>query len=252
MQISFSTLKSFIDCEAETLAYKTGLWDRSKTFPEVATLAMNNGTLVHTFFEGEEPYTKLLKDNQDTYISNGFFKDEYMQGLNMIERLNRSDLFKLVYQGEKEPEIKGEINGIGFHGFIDCLNDKKKVFCDIKTVNGSLTRKTWNDKTRKKEHWVINRKYHYQMAIYQELLKQNGKEGYIPVICAVSKEEYNDSEILYIPQNILDEALEEVKEHVERFKEVFINGDEPKRCENCNYCKATKVNKKIKSLKEFL
>lgn len=252
MQISFSTLKSFMDCEAETVAYKKGIWDRSKTFPEVATIAMNNGTLVHTFFEGAEQYENLLKEKSDVYFKGGFFKEEYNQGLAMIERLHKSDLFNLVYQGEKEPEIKGNINGIDFHGFIDCLNEDKKIFCDIKTVNGSLTQKTWNDKKRRKEHWVLNRKYHYQMAIYQELLNQNGKENFKPIICAVSKEEFNNIEVFYIPQDILDEALSEVRMHVERFKEVFIDGEVPNRCEECNYCKATKEPNRIKSLKELL
>lgn len=252
MQISFSTLKNFIDCEAETVAYKKGIWDRSKTFSEIATIAMHNGTLVHTFFEGEEQYSELLKNEESTYIEGGFFKEEYKAGLDMIERLNKSDLFKLVYQGEKEPEIKGSIDGVDFHGFIDCLNAEKNVFCDIKTVNRSLSQKVWNEKTRKKEHWVINRKYHYQMAIYQELLNQQGKMNFTPIICAVSKEEYNDCEIFYIPQWILDNALHEVKKHIKRFKEVFFLGTEPKRCENCNYCKHTKVNKRIKNLEEFI
>lgn len=252
MQISFSTLKSFVDCEAEALAYKQGKWDRSKTFSDTAKKAMHNGTLVHTFFQSDEDFERLLTEQQDIYLTKGQFRKVYYEGLDMIDKLNSSKLFHSLYQGSKEPEIKGNIAGMNYHGFIDCLNDEQKLFCDIKTIRGSLAQKTWNEKTRQKEHWIINRKYHWQMAIYQELLRQNGKPDYTPIICAVSKEQYNDIEVIEIPQDILDEALEEVKEHTRRFVDVFLWEESPVHCGNCNYCKSIKTAERIKSLKELM
>lgn len=253
MQISFSTLKSFIDCEAEVMAYKNGEWDRNLTFPESAKVAMLNGSLVHTFFEGESQYEKELEDNKETLLDEkGVLKEDYKESLKMIKKLSEDKLFMKVYQGIKEPEIKGSIGGVEFHGFIDCLNVDKKVFCDIKTVNGSLTRKIWNDKLRKKEHWSINRKYTMQMAIYKELLNQNGYSNFTPIICAVSKEEFNDTEIFYIPDVILNEELNSAKRYAKEFDKVFNKERKPKRCEACNYCKSTKENKRIKSLAELI
>lgn len=173
----------------------------------------------------------------------------------MVKTLDNDPLFKAIYQGVKELEIFGKIQGIEFHGFLDCLNLDKNIFIDIKTIRGSIKDKEWSEAEYRKIHWIKARKYLWQMAIYQEILRQSDDEkigkNINPVIYAVTKETFPDSAGITIPQDWLDDSMVEVREYTDKYIEV-LNGRKPIRCERCNYCKATKKNIKTISYSDLI
>lgn len=244
--LSFSSLKSFTECEAEAVAVMAREWDRRATFSKATLEAMLAGQYVHKYFESLESFEQFKAENgAEMLTKTGSLKAQFQIADKMVKVLDKDPLFKAIYHGSKEVEIWGEISGIKFKGFIDCLNLEKDIFIDIKTLAKSIRDKEWSDKEHRKLLWIEARKYHWQMAIYQELLRQHTDEHIskevLPIVYVVTKEPFPDSAGIQIPQFMLDEALEEVKEATERYKEV-LDGRQPERCESCNYCKATKRN----------
>ncbi|MEY8514204.1 PD-(D/E)XK nuclease-like domain-containing protein [Lactococcus taiwanensis] len=245
-RLSFSSLKAFSECEAEAVAVMRGEWDRQATFPPSTIEAMNAGSYVHKYFESEEALNEFKKEHaSDMFTKKGTLKSQFQIAEKIVKALDKDPLFKAIYQGSKELEIFGKIQGIEFHGFVDCLNLERNIFIDIKTVRGSIKDREWLESEHRRVHWIEARKYLWQMAIYQELLRQSDDEKrgkkISPVIYAVTKETFPDSAGITVPQDWLDDSLVTVCEAIDKYIEV-LNGRMPNRCERCNYCKATKRN----------
>ncbi|PCR98662.1 hypothetical protein RT41_GL001387 [Lactococcus fujiensis JCM 16395] len=254
--MSFSGLKAFQECEAEAVAVMNGEWDRQATFSPSTIEAMNAGSYVHKSFENEQALDEFKQKHQgDMFTKTGNLKSQFQIAEKMVLTLKKDPLFQNIYKGAKELEVFGEINGIEFHGFLDCLNLEKNIFIDIKTIRGSIYEKEWSESEHRKMHWIESRKYLWQMAIYQELLRQSDDErvgkNIQPVIYAITKETFPDSAGITIPQDWLDDALIEVQEATNKYIEV-LNGRVPVHCGRCNYCKANKYNTHTISLTELL
>ena len=73
--------------------------------------------------------------------------------------------------------------------------------------------------------------YDIQLAVYQEIVRQNTGDILPTFICAVTKETPINSAVIHIPQNILDKALYDVQSHVERYYEIFTGRETPIGCE---------------------
>ncbi len=255
-RLSFSSLKAFSVCEAESVAVMNGEWDRQATFSPSTIEAMNAGSFVHKYFESKEALEEFkIQHETDMFNKKGALKSQFQIAEKMVETLDNDPLFKAIYQGVKELEIFGKIQGIEFHGFLDCLNLDRNIFIDIKTIRGSIKDKEWSEAEYRKIHWIKARKYLWQMAIYQEILRQSDNEkigkNINPVIYAVTKETFPDSAGITIPQDWLDDSMVEVREFTDKYIEV-LNGRKPIRCEQCNYCKATKRNIKTISYSDLI
>lgn len=255
-RLSFSSLKAFSDCEAEAVAVMNGEWDRQATFSPSTIEAMNAGSYVHKYFESKEALEEFKNWHEtDMFTKKGALKYQFQIAEKMVETLDNDPLFKAIYQGVKELEIFGKIQGIEFHGFLDCLNLDRNIFIDIKTIRGSIKDKEWSETEYRRVSWIKARKYLWQMAIYQEILRQSDNEkigkNINPVIYAVTKETFPDSAGITIPQDWLDDSMVEVCEFTDKYIEV-LNGRKPTRCERCNYCKATKRNIKTISYSDLI
>ncbi|MCW2280440.1 PD-(D/E)XK nuclease-like domain-containing protein [Lactococcus lactis] len=255
-RLSFSSLKAFSECEAEAVAVMNEEWDRQATFSPSTIEAMNAGSYVHKFFESEEALNEFKNEHaSDMFTKKGSLKSQFQMAEKMVKTLDNDPLFKAIYQGSKELEIFGKIQELEFQGFLDCLNLERNIFIDIKTIRGSIGDKEWSEIEHRKVHWIEARKYLWQMAIYQELLRQSDDEkigkNISPVIYAVTKETFPDSAGITLPQSWLDDAMVEVCEVTDKYIEV-LNGRTPNRCEQCNYCKATKRNLKTISYSDLI
>ncbi len=245
--LSFSALKQFSDCEAEAIACFTGKWNHNLEFSKSTHDALLVGSYVHKFWEGKAAFDEFIAENDAEMIAKsgknkGQLKSDFVIAGSMIAKMKRDRLFSKLYQGDKEFELRGQINGIEFLGYADCLNMQLGRFIDIKTIRGNLQDKEWSEIEHRRVHWIEAKKYHWQMAIYQHLLEQIVGIQMKPVIYAVTKEEYPDSAAIRFPQEWLDEALIAVCDEVDKYIEV-LDGRPPERCERCNYCKSTKMNR---------
>lgn len=241
--MSFSLFKKFVECEAN--AYQS----LSRETDTTAT-ALIAGNYVHSYFESEQAHEKFIQDNKKyIFTKTGNLKSDFKKAENEIRRLKDWTLFDKLYQGEKESIVTGQIGGVEWKGKIDCLNVENGYFGDIKTTKDF--KPLWNDRTRKKENFVIAREYTTQMYIYKTLLEQQYGKEFTPLIFAVTKEEVPDIKAISFQDWDFTVDEEVINSYLPKIMNVLYGIETPTRCEHCDYCKATKNPLNLVSVMDF-
>lgn len=275
---SVSWIKKFLACEAEALAELKGTWT-----PEGDPTALLVGNYLHSYFESHESHQTFVKDNEWNIFktkaaskkdkasgaeihlipdADGEKKEKvltdkktapFKQADKMIGALEIDPTFQKVYQGEKEVILNGEIDGVPYIGKLDCFDPARAFFLDLKTTQ-DLHKRYWiQDDDR--GHWgsfVEAYNYPLQMAVYQELIRQNYGTRPAPILVAVSKQDPPDKAFVAIPQDDLDEGMQQLMDAQQRIEQVIAGEISPYRCEQCDYCRATKHLGKIISMHELI
>lgn len=229
-----SQIKSFVDCEARTIAELKGEWQRPT----------NTSLLVGSFVDASVSRTleEFTKEHPEVFKRDGTLKSEYIQATYILERMQRDELFSKYLGGDHQTIMTGNIEGVPIKIKIDSYH-KDKAIVDLKCVRNFEP--IWNPVTKEKENFVDYWKYTWQGALYQEIVFQNTGKKLPFFICAVTKELEPDLAILSIPQDVLDEKLNIIKTILPRIKEIKEGRQQPTRCEHCDYCKSTKKLTKI-------
>jgi hypothetical protein len=225
-----------MSCEAAALAELQGTWTPSRNVEPLLV-----GNYLHSYFEGEKAHAAFLDANQADVLNSrtGKPKKVYQDADGMIETLRDDQQFKKLYKGHKEVIVTGKINGVKWMGKLDCIRPDHGLILDLKTTQ-ALDKRYWLADEGRWGSFIENYQYVLQMAIYQELSYQRFGTRPQPVIIAVTKQSPPDKAAIPIDQGLLDLALDELQVNQERMQQV-INGDvEPKRCEHCAFCRATK------------
>lgn len=226
--MSVSQFKSFEKCPNAALAEINGKYKREKT------TALLVGSYVDSYFEGT--LANFIRENPEIFKKDGTLKAEYIQAEAIIQRILKDRLFMEYLSGQKQVIMSGEISGVPVKIKIDSLHRDKivdlKVMKDFENVytaeNGSCPFfEAWG--------------YDLQGAVYQEIVRQNTGEQLPFYIAAATKEKVTDIDIIHIPQNMLDFALDRFKRDVETYDAIKKGIVEPERCEKCEYCKISKV-----------
>lgn len=241
--MSFSLYKRFKECETEAMAYLNGELPEEKETNKNLLL----GNYLHTYFESEQAHTDFIEENKKELISSkgntkGKLKSDYRLADKMIKALNQQELFKGVYQGEKEVILTGELFGMNWKVRIDCLHvpkDESDVayFCDLKTSK-NLHAKFWNNELHERQPFVTAYSYDLQMAIYQEIIRQNYGMTFAPFIFGVSKEDVPEVMGIEFKQAELDEPLSALEVDMPHIIRLLKGEEEPLSCGRCDYCKA--------------
>ena len=143
--------------------------------------------------------------------------------------------------GEKQVIMTGELFGAKWKIKMDSYHPGKAIV-DLKymqslTKFGYVPDIGYLDFVR---YWG----YDIQGAVYQEIVRQNTGKKLPFYIAGISKEEAMNIEVIYIHDNYLTEALNTVRKMMPRILEVKYGGVEPERCEQCIWCRDTKVLKR--------
>lgn len=241
--MSFSLYKRFKKCETEAMAYLNGELPEEKETNKNLLV----GNYLHTYFESEQAHTDFIEENKKELISSkgntkGKLKSDYRLADKMIKALNQQDLFKGVYQGKKEVILTGELFGMNWKVRIDCLHvpkDESDVayFCDLKTSK-NLHAKFWNNELHEWQPFVTAYNYDLQMAIYQEIIRQNYGMTFAPFIFGVSKEDVPEVMGIEFKQAELDEPLSALEVDMPHIIRLLKGEEEPLSCGRCDYCKA--------------
>lgn len=235
---SATWFKKFMSCEAEALAELTGEWnpDRDET-PLVV------GNYLHSYFESKRVHGQFKRLHPEMIstrgASKGQLKKEFKVADQMIQTLESDPQFKQFYKGKKEVIIQGQIGGVDWMGKLDCFADNHKYFADLKTTK-DIQARYWIDEDRRYGTFIEAFHYPLQMAVYQEMVRQQYGVMAKPIIVAVSKQDPPDKALVEIPQDLLDYWLDKVKELQPRIEAVKNGQAEPKHCGHCAYCRATK------------
>lgn len=233
---SVSQYKDFIGtmgqrgCEAQALAKMRGNWK-----PELST-ALLIGSYVDAHFEGTLDVFKA--QHPEICKKNGELLAAFEHANTVIARIERDPYFMKYLSGEKQVIFTGEIFGVQWKCKLDSLI---RGICatDLKVMRG--IRESFWAKDAGYMSFVEFWGYDIQAAIYQKLTEINTGKQLAFYIAAATKETYPDIEIIGFTQNDLDNVISTVAPNIERIKQLKLGKIEPDRCEDCDYCKATKV-----------
>lgn len=226
---SASQFKSFLRCEAETLAEIRGEYTPK---PSEDLLI---GGYVDAYFTSATEFERFQDDHPEIFRKDGNLLAKFEHANKMIERVEADPVMMEYLSGEKQVIVTGEIFGMDWKGKIDVLAPDRIV--DLKTTKDftdvyeeGFGRRSWI------EYWNID----LQGAIYQELVRQMTGERLPFYIAAVTKEKEPDIALIEIPQNILDTAMSVAGAKIDRLIRVKYGAEPPRRCGKCDYCKRTK------------
>lgn len=230
-----SQIKDFMKCEAMAMAKIRNEYEQEKTS------ALLVGSYVDAHFEGSLDLFKAK--NPEIFKKDGCLKSEYIQAEEIIQRIERDELFMKYMSGEKQVIKTGEILGMPFKIKIDSYFPKKCI------VDGKVMKDMARVYVENQGYmnFILGWGYDIQAAIYQCIEGCN-----LPFILAVAtKEKVTDLALIRIEQETIDTALEIIKAHIPRIKQLKTGQAEPIRCEKCDYCKRTKVLTEIISSDDF-
>lgn len=225
---SVSQVKDFLKCEACAMAKINGEWRQEPT------TAMLIGSYVDSYFE--RTLEEFKQRTPQLFKKDGSLKSDYVKAENIIQRVEKEELFMKCMSGEKQVIMTGELFGANWKIKMDSYIQHEAIV-DLKVVQKlrEITfRKGW------KQSFIETWGYDLQLGIYQEIVRQNTGETLDCIIAAVDKQEYPDLDCILIPNEQLEFQREQLRWKMQRIIDVKNYNEEPRRCGVCDYCRATK------------
>lgn len=252
-----SQFKDFLSCEAAALAKIQG------RYKPPASRSMLVGSYVDAWYSGELP--DFTERHPDMFKKDRTLKADFLAANAIIDRMQADRLYGLLMSGEKQVIRTGKIAGVPFKIKIDSLLDAAACrqiaeefpgaapalgFGDGAIVDQKVMRDlgdVWSDEERRMVPFAQAWGYDIQGAIYQAV------EGHmLPFLLAVgTREEPADLAALYIPDDALRAKLYEVEDLAPRFQAIKEGREEPRRCERCPWCRATRTLRTIVDFREM-
>lgn len=231
---SVSQFKDFEKCEACALAEAEGRYRR----PDTTALLV--GSYVDAYFT--DSIEELIGEAPEAYLTKkGELRSDFRKAEEMIERIQQDAMmsdFLDIDTHETQVIRTGELFGYPWKIRMDFVNDEHIV--DLKTVKdfGDVY-----DPAYGRRDWISLWGYDLQGAIYQLIEEQATGIKKPFYLAAVTKQDPPDIALIQLPQYVLDAAIKAhgVEERIERFAMIKSGEVEPRRCENCAYCRKTKV-----------
>ena len=228
--------KSFLKCEAAEMARLNG------EYTPGTTTALLVGSYVDAYFEGR--LNEFIAEHPEILNSrSGALKAEYKHANAIIERCGRDRTFSRFMSGEKQVIIAAELFGHPFKIRIDSYHPGKMIV-DLKVMKDF---EPVYVPGKGKLNFIEAFGYDIQGAIYQAVEQQaridageTDAEKLPFYLACATKQETPDIAIFEIPQYKLDAALKIVEHYIDEFAAVKDGEIYPKRCEHCEYCRATK------------
>ena len=230
---SVSQFKTFNRCEARGLAESRGEYVREESD------ALLIGSYVDAYFSGE--MDEFLERRREYMFSKrgGGLLAKFKHADEIIDTVTRQPLMmEYLTDGDKQVVMTAELFGLPWKIKMDVYNGERIV--DLKVVKDFAN---IYDRGYGWRSWIEFWGYDVQGAVYQKVVELvTGKK--LPFfLAAVTKEKIPDVKVIEIPQHILDAALQMVEAKIERFDLIKTGQVEPIRCEECDYCKQTKILK---------
>lgn len=238
---SVSQFKSFMQCEARTMAELNG------EYKQPTSKALLMGSYVDAYFSDE--LEGFSAKHPEIYKRDGSLKADYVKCDQMIDRARRDEMFMRYMDGEKQTIMTGELFDEPWKIKMDAYHPGDmivdlKCMKDIKPIYQQGEWHTFIDA------W----KYDLQLYVYQQIEAQNSKDGkLLPCYLAViTKEDEPDIEIIEVPQWRLNSMAALVEHYLPYYASIKAGSREPERCEDCAYCKRTKVLTEPKGYDELV
>ena len=229
--MSVSQFKNFLKCEAAALAEINGEY-----IPERGR-ALLLGSYVDEMLTGTEvSQDKFVEESRaDLFKKNGDPYADVAQADEAIRRVKEQPLMLKYLGGEHQIIMTGEIEGVPVKGKFDSYKPGEFI-ADLKYLKDFRSPNFF-------ENAISYYGYDIQLAVYRELVRQNGG-GELPCyLVIVTKQTPPDVAVAEVNEFDLDTALTKFRGAVGRFQAIKKGEIPPERCEghDCPYCRATKV-----------
>lgn len=245
---SVSQIKSMMECEAKAVAEMNGEYVRDKSS------ALLVGGYIDAYFSGELEAFKAA--NPEIFTKKGELRADYAKAEEIIARIEREPLADAMLSGEKQKIVTGRIGGFPFKAKLDCYLNRELVreignqfdgmgnllmehgaIVDLKIMKDfEPMYKAEEGRLSFVEYWG----YDLQMAVYQELMRQNTGHQLPCYILAASKQDPPDITLIQIPQDVMDYHIERLLRKISFMADVKEGTAPQYRCEKCAYCRQTK------------
>lgn len=237
---SVSQVKDFMKCEAYAMAKINGEW------VEEPTPAMMIGSYVDSFFEGM--LEEFKEQNPQIFKKDGTLKADYIKAEKIIERVSQDELFMKCMSGQKQIIMTGELFGANWKIKMDSYLPDEAIV-DLKCVRKlrDITfRNGW------KQSFIETWGYDLQLAVYQEIVRQNTGKKLPCIIAGVDKQDISDLDCILIPEDQLKYQLDQLRWKMPHIIDVKNYNIKPVRCGHCDYCRATKKLERLISPDELI
>ena len=224
--LSFTRISKFLECEASAAA----------NFRKPSTTAMLVGSYVDSYVSDE--LEEFRNEHPEIFNSRtGELKVDFKKGEEIINIIKADETLQEYLKGEKQRIMTGEICGVPIKIKMDVYAEGVRI-TDLKIM--ANFNRVWSEVMKKYCNFIEAYNYDIELALFQEIVRQNTGKLLPCYIVALTKEEYSDRGIFLFPQEDLDEALRIVKTRLPRIKKILDGKIEPERCEKCEYCRLTK------------
>lgn len=204
---------------------------------EPSSTALLVGSYVDAYFEGTLDAFKA--EHPELFTKQGTLKADYRRAENIINRINQDALFTAFMSGKKQEIMTvDDLFGSPWKTKMDSYFPGDKIV-DLK-IMASINEMKYVPGIGKMD-FVRYWGYDTQGAVYQKIVEMNTGDKLPFYIAVASKEETPDIQIFHIGQEILDDALVKVEDHMPRIMAVKNGQMEPKRCETCALCRTSRV-----------
>ena len=217
-------------CEARAMAELNGEWKPEVTKPFLV------GSFVDSHFEGT--LDEFKSEHPECFTAKGELKADFKRAEEMIKRCERDEYFMKFMSGSKQVIMTGYLFGCDWKIKMDSYIPGKAIV-DLKTT--ANLHKAWRIKDYGYCSFVEAYNYIHQLAVYQKIVEINTGEHLPCYIAAVTKEDVPEICIIEIDDYSMENALNDIEAHMPTVLAVKNGETEPIRCEQCDYCKSTKV-----------
>lgn len=223
-----------VGCEYQYRKYLDGEWRHEPTKD------MLIGSYVDARYEGT--IDKFRQEHPELFVTRGDrkgeLKSEFIKAEEIYNRLQKDELFSQFMDGEKQIIMTGDIEGLPFKIKMDSLH-RGRCIVDLKIMQ-DISKVFW---TKDYGHmdFVTYWGYDTQLAIYQEIYRQNTGETLPCFIAAADKGKYTNFEVIAVDNDRLHECLVNVKTAIPMIKAIRSREIEPVQCGLCDCCIDNKI-----------
>lgn len=253
--MSCSQYQDFLSCEARAMAKLHG------RFIPPESEALTVGNYFHTAMESPEAHEQFCRENFETIFKTKVDRKTgeliateekyapYATADRMISVCYHDPLIKSLIDmpGENEVIMTGNLFGIPWKVRLDKYISDKRLIIDWKTT-ADINKTEYNPVSHERESFVEALGYMMRAAVYTEIEKQftgNNTDADF-VIVAISKQEPPDKAALLLNhRQRYDWELEQIEKRIRDIQRIKNGELSPRRCGMCDYCRSTKILKKI-------
>lgn len=226
---SASQIKELKRCPSRAIASLDGAFQREMSS------ALTMGQYVDEALTGNlDEWKKLHPEILNK--RDGTLKADYVKCELMVERAKSDPVFMEYLRGQYQVILTGKISGFPFKCKLDCL--KPDAIVDLKTVR-DLTGEYIPGEGR--VDFATAWDWPLQMAIYQEIVRQNTGRKLPCILAVITKENPPDLRLVQIEQERLDAELAWLEQMMPKFDAIKSRAIDAPRCEKCAWCRGSRI-----------